>query len=169
MRFPPSSSLGYDGRSRTCLSSEKAKKSKEQGKKKQETPRGSAPSPCKPTQPPTKQRIPYHTHASLSPSHPPAWKREQRKKSLASKTQTPGPPLPLPSTTAHRCRSGAVACAPASKKEKHRLRQGNRPLLHGIASCAALRCQSHKGPRQPPRSTAWRRTTAVFFWSSRRA
>ena len=85
---------------------------------------------------PTKQRVLYHTHASLSSSHPPAWKQKQRK-SLASKRQTPTPG-PHHSQCCNPADLASWALCASLQQRKHRAPPRRSPLLHGIASCAAL-------------------------------
>ena len=133
-------------------------KEKQQVGKKNKTPLEGELLPMQAHSAPTKQRIPYHIHASLSSSHPPAWKRKQQKKKKPREQNANTRPPSLHQS--HCCRSGVVACAPVSKKETWASPR-YRPLLHGITSCAALPvCQK---AQRAARSTAWRRTTAVFL------
>lgn len=124
------------------LEQQKSKEKQRVGKKKQETPRGRAPYPCTPTQPP-------RSSGSRTTSTPPSLPRihqpgnENNKKASRANTNTRPPSL----HHSHCCRSGVVACAPISKKETSASPR-YRPLLHGITSCAALPVPER--PREPP-------------------
>ena len=145
------------------LEQQKSKEKQKVGKK-NKTPLEGELLPMQAHSAPTKQRIPYHIHASLSSSHPPAWKRKQQKKKKASraKRQHQAPP---PSTK-------AIAADLAwwrvrqSPRKKHGLRQG---IVHySTASRPALRCQCARRPREPPVAPPGGELPR-YFWSIRRA
>ena len=145
------------------LEQQKSKEKQQVGKKKTRHPSRESSFPCKPTQPPRSSGSrTTSTPPSLPRIHQPGNENNKKKKSLASKTPTPGPP---PSTK-------AIAADLAwwrvrqSPRKKHGLRQG---IVHySTASRPALRCQCARRPREPPVAPPGGELPR-YFWSIRRA